>query len=1241
MKFPRGLLAWAGFALAMAAWVCAALADDAAVLDSARKITDLPRDVASKGLAVKFAGVVVAALPRQQICFVHDGATTMRVDNATNTPALKDIVVVEGKTTVGFAPLVWAHGVTRIGRTNALPEAPFATREVLLLGTSEHQWRRLAGIVTAITPRQASTLLTVTVPGGIVHCQVQGEVQPSHITNWMHKQVILTGAITTRFNEARQLVGAQLIVPTADLVTPAAAAESQAESIGISGRVMESMARVMAMVKDLTNAPAGPAVTIAAELMRYGTSTKRVRVSGTVLYQSRPARIYCVDSSGPLRVNLRQAEDFAAGELIEAIGYPASVDARVWLNDAVVRRLGKGPLPPPIPVTSGQALRGTQDGLRVSLRGRVMGHDDAELSQSQREMMFVQDSAGLFRVRFKLGTGSRIRYPVGTVATFSGLCVVENLTLNGGTSVNVYPDSPEAVSDIQPPPFWDTQRLTVFAGVLVALLAGTTGWLIQQRRQFAIVRLSEEKLERAALLQTQINEFATSLSPLHSEDDILWEITRQCIAMLGFVDCVIYLHDESRQTLCQRAAYGPKNPQDRVILNPIEIPVGQGIVGAVAATGIAEIVTDTRLDSRYILDDARRRSEITVPIIAGNRVLGVIDSEHPQAGFFTEDHLAVLKSIASLTANKLVRAKAERRLLELNLDLERRIEERTAQLRATNEELRAKVEERDHADSVRQAVYQISEAVHAVHDLPSLYARIHSIVATLMPAENFYLALLDRETNVLSFPYHRDQIDPQPKPRVAGRGMSEYVLRTGRATLANLEDIRRLRDAGEYVQTGHPAAIWLGVPLASKGVTFGVMAVQDHERADAFGEHEKQLLSFVAGQIALAIERKRAEAELRASADRLRQSEERFSKAFRASPIILSIASLQDGRFIDVNEAFLSSLGRPRDEVIGRTSLELGIWQTAQERDDFVRTLRTEGSIRNRIFTLDNRGERRTLMLSAELIVIGSEPCVVSVSADITERQQAETELLRTLARERELNQLKSRFVATISHEFRTPLGIVLSSADILDRYFDRLAPEQRREHLEDIQDSALAMARQMENVLLFGRIEAGRLRCHPAPVDLAALCARIIQQTSTATENTCPIQLQHPTPLPPVLADEALIGHVITNLLSNAVKYSAKGSPVECRISLEEATVVLTVRDRGMGIPQRDLEHLFEPFQRGSNVGLVPGTGMGLTIVKRCVELHEGTIRIESQEQSGTAVTVRWRGVAPDAAAPPATQPA
>ncbi len=169
-------------------------------------------------------------------------------------------------------------------------------------------------------------------------------------------------------------------------------------------------------------------------------------------------------------------------------------------------------------------------------------------------------------------------------------------------------------------------------------------------------------LKRRAHYLQIINELALGLLQQSSMDDILWLVAKSAIAQLGFLDCVIYLVDESGQVLQQRAAHGPKNPVAKEILDPIAIPVGQGIVGTVATTGKPELISNTRADPRYITDDEARLSELAVPIFFENKVIGVIDSEHPDADFYTGEHLEIMTTIASMAATKIASALAIERL---------------------------------------------------------------------------------------------------------------------------------------------------------------------------------------------------------------------------------------------------------------------------------------------------------------------------------------------------------------------------------------------------------------------------------------------------------------------------------------------------------------------------------------------------------------------------------------------------
>jgi len=192
-----------------------------------------------------------------------------------------------------------------------------------------------------------------------------------------------------------------------------------------------------------------------------------------------------------------------------------------------------------------------------------------------------------------------------------------------------------------------------FILICLGLIASVIFLFIRNRTQK--MRLQREQLET----EKAINYFATSLNEQRTVDSILWDVARNCIGRLQFEDCVIYLLDEERSVLVQKAAHGPKNPSQYEIKGALEIPVGKGIVGSVAQSAKAEIINDTTKDPRYIVDDERRYSEITVPIMADGKLLGIIDCEHSKKGFFTQRHLSILTTIASLCANKIVKANAE------------------------------------------------------------------------------------------------------------------------------------------------------------------------------------------------------------------------------------------------------------------------------------------------------------------------------------------------------------------------------------------------------------------------------------------------------------------------------------------------------------------------------------------------------------------------------------------------------
>ncbi len=364
-------------------------------------------------------------------------------------------------------------------------------------------------------------------------------------------------------------------------------------------------------------------------------------------------------------------------------------------------------------------------------------------------------------------------------------------------------------------------------------------------------------------------------------------------------------------------------------------------------------------------------------------------------------------------------------------------------------------------------------------------------------------------------------------------------------------------------------------------------------------------------------ERKKAEAELR-------ESERRFSAAFQASPAFIGIMRASDEKYVLANDAFLNWIGYPLEEVVGRTCVELALWEDTADRDAVLKDLQTDGFIRQRECRwLNRKGEPFTILLSAETITVNDTPHMLSMALDITQRKRAEEELMNTLEREKELSQLKSNFVSMVSHEFRTPLGIIQSSAELLRDFHPRMCTVERNEQLDSIARNTRRMACMMEDILVLSRLEAGKLEFQPAVLDFKTYCTRVVDEVLSATNNRCGIELTLKSIPAEADADERLLGHILPNLLSNAVKYSEPGATVRLTVERDGGDAVCIVRDEGIGISEEDQRQLFKAFHRGGNVGMRPGTGLGLLLVKSCAELHGGKVHVKSRIGRGTTVTV------------------
>jgi signal transduction histidine kinase len=312
-----------------------------------------------------------------------------------------------------------------------------------------------------------------------------------------------------------------------------------------------------------------------------------------------------------------------------------------------------------------------------------------------------------------------------------------------------------------------------------------------------------------------------------------------------------------------------------------------------------------------------------------------------------------------------------------------------------------------------------------------------------------------------------------------------------------------------------------------------------------------------------------------------------------------------------------------------------------------------EESYRQASIRAEHRVELLTVLV-AVAIAIGLLEAVAKFRADARalrsardtlERQSAELD--RERQREKQQNELKTRFVSATSHEFRTPLTTILSSSQMLAAYGERWDVDRRLTHFERISAAASQMMEMLDELLLIGRAEMGVLSAAPGELDLREFCEDLIE--SLARAHQCrPIELSFGGDRR-VWLDRRLLTHVLGNLLENALKYSAPQEPVVLSVKHEPHEVRFEVRDRGVGIAAADLPNLFQSFYRGQNVGAVAGTGLGLAVVKRALDVQGGSIDVQSENGQGTTINVRIplpvAGDSPEDGAPgpsigPSTQP-
>jgi PAS domain S-box-containing protein len=363
-------------------------------------------------------------------------------------------------------------------------------------------------------------------------------------------------------------------------------------------------------------------------------------------------------------------------------------------------------------------------------------------------------------------------------------------------------------------------------------------------------------------------------------------------------------------------------------------------------------------------------------------------------------------------------------------------------------------------------------------------------------------------------------------------------------------------------------------------------------------------------------------ADITERAEHLQRSEERYRAVVENANE--GIIVTQDGFIRFANAKALQLSDRPPEVAYSTPFIEfIHPDDRARVYGNYLRRMRgeeVESQYNFRVVT--PRNEIRWLQISAVAIDWEGRPATLNFLSDVTAQVALQESLKEAL--ERELSELKTRFVALASHEFRTPLAAILSSVELIDDFGAAMPEAERREVIGLIKGSVRRMTDMLEQILLVGRAEGRGLEFRPQPVDVAALCEQLLEEGRNAARRASPTRLETCEGVGVRLVDEKLLRHALGNLLANAFKYSPEGGSVTLKLDTDADALVFHVADQGIGIPQEDQGRLFERFHRARNVGGIEGTGLGLAIVRQCIELHGGRVEVESRVGAGSTFTVR-----------------
>ncbi|HSA92697.1 MAG TPA: PAS domain S-box protein [Terriglobales bacterium] len=530
------------------------------------------------------------------------------------------------------------------------------------------------------------------------------------------------------------------------------------------------------------------------------------------------------------------------------------------------------------------------------------------------------------------------------------------------------------------------------------------------------------------------------------------------------------------------------------------------------------------------------------------------------------------------------------------------------------------VTERKRAEQLQQALYRIASQASSASDLERFYAEVHGVVGELMDARNFYIALYDPPSQTIHFPYFVDEQDVTPPRMNVGRGLTAYVLRTGRPLLATPDVFAELVRRAEVDEVGAPSVDWLGVPLKQGQTSFGVLVVQSYDEGVRYGERDKDILTFVSQQIASAIEHKRSQ-------EALRRSEASYRSLF-ASAAYGICRSTPDGQILDVNPALVEMLGYASAAELLRLNMAADVYVDPADRQSllerFAHTARF-GPAETKWKCKDGRAI--TVRLNGRAVPVG--PAGLRVfemfAENVTERRALEEQL-----RQSQKMEAVGRLAGGIAHDFNNLLTVIQGYTELLLERVEGDTP--MRAELDEIGKAAERATSLTRQLLAFSRQQV----LEPKVLDLNTVVGSIEQLLRRLLGEDIALYAHLTSDLGHVRADPGQIEQVVMNLAVNSRDAMPRGGKLvieTANVELDSAYahehpsvrpgsyVMLAVSDTGVGMDEETRARVFEPFFTTKEKG--KGTGLGLATVYGIVKQSEGYIWVYSEPEQGTSVKV------------------